>query len=83
MSSYVFKPKGICASQIKFDINNDVVYNVAFSGGCSGNASGLARLVEGMRASDVIKTLAGIKCGARTTSCPDQLGKAIQDAMDK
>lgn len=74
-----FKTKGVCASQIDFEIENDVIKNVIFKGGCAGNASGLSKLVEGMKVEEVILRLEGTTCGKNTTSCPDQLAKALKE----
>lgn len=78
---YTYKTQGTCSSQISFDINNGIVTNVQFIGGCNGNLQGISKLVEGMYAEDIIKKLSGIKCGFKNTSCPDQLSKAIIKAM--
>jgi uncharacterized protein (TIGR03905 family) len=75
---YSFKTSGVCSSLINFDIIDNKVRNVSFLGGCSGNASGIASLVEGMDVNEVIKKLKGIKCGFKSTSCPDQLASALE-----
>lgn len=72
-----YKTSGVCASQITFDVENDLVKNVRFTGGCSGNTQGVALLVEGMHVDEVINRLKGVRCGFKTTSCPDQLTKAL------
>lgn len=79
MKSYI--AKGVCCDKITFDIENDIIKNVRFIGGCSGNTQGVARLVEGMKAEEAIKRLKGIKCGSKTTSCPDQLARAIEENL--
>ncbi len=69
--------------QIKFEIDeNNIVKNVSFLGGCNGNGKGVSSLVEGMEASEVIKRLRGINCNGKGTSCPDQLAKAIDEAIN-
>ena len=74
-----YKTKGVCASHIEFEVDdNKKVHNVRFIGGCSGNTQGVASLVEGMDAEEVISRLKGIKCGFKNTSCPDQLAKALK-----
>lgn len=73
-----YATKGICASEISYEVKDNKVYNVKFVGGCSGNLQGLARLVEGMDVDEVIKRLEGLKCGFKATSCPDQLAKALK-----
>ena len=75
---YIYKTKGVCASQIKFDINKDVISNIQFIGGCNGNLQGISSLVKGMKCEDAISRLEGIKCGFKPTSCPDQLAQALK-----
>ena len=77
----VYKPKGVCSMEIHLDLDGDVIKHVQFVGGCSGNTQGVARLVEGMKATDAIARLEGIQCGMRPTSCPDQLAKALKQAI--
>lgn len=76
-----YNTKGTCAVRIEFDVENGVVKNVAFLGGCDGNHKGIAALVEGQKPEEVTKKLKGITCGRRTTSCPDQLALALEDFM--
>ena len=74
--------KGTCSRQILFDVTEDGrVENVKFIGGCSGNLQGIAKLVQGRKIDDIIDTLKGIKCKANT-SCPDQLCRAIRQALE-
>ena len=79
MQSY--KTKGTCSSRIDFDVVDGKVTGVKFIGGCSGNTQGVAKLVEGMPAKEVIARLEGIQCGRRPTSCPDQLATALKEAL--
>ena len=76
-----YNTKGTCAVRIEFDVEDGVVKNVAFLGGCDGNHKGIAALVEGQKPEEVAKKLMGITCGRRTTSCPDQLALALEDFM--
>ena len=76
-----YNTKGTCAVRIEFDVEDGVVKNVAFLGGCDGNHKGIAALVEGQKPEEVEKKLKGITCGRRTTSCPDQLALALEDFM--
>lgn len=76
---YSYNPKGVCSKGISFDLEDNKVKNVSFIGGCSGNLKGLSSLVEGMEINEVIKRLKGIHCGSRSTSCPDQLSKALEE----
>lgn len=76
-----YNTKGTCAVRIEFDVEDGVVKNIAFLGGCDGNHKGIAALVEGQKPEEVAKKLNGITCGRRTTSCPDQLALALEDFM--
>ena len=78
---YSFKTSGVCARAIEFDLDDGVVKNVRFAGGCMGNTTGVAKLAEGRRADELISVLEGIQCGMKGTSCPDQLAKAIKEAL--
>lgn len=78
---YKFRPMGVCSMEITFDIENDIVKNVSFLGGCSGNTQGVAKLCEGRDAEEVMNLLSGIRCGSKGTSCPDQLAQAIREAI--
>ena len=78
-----FSPRGICASSIDFDVVDGCVSNVKFVGGCDGNHKGLSALVEGMLIDEVIDRLSGIKCGMKSSSCPDQLAKALIEYKSK
>jgi len=80
---YTYRTKGTCSQAIEFDIENDIVTNVNFIGGCSGNTQGVAKLVEGLTGEEIVKRLKGIKCGWKPTSCPDQLATAILEAKSK
>lgn len=77
----VYKTKGVCSTQISFDVADGKVKDVAFVGGCHGNLQGIASLVEGMEVNDAIRRLEGIRCGFKSTSCPDQLAKALKAAI--
>lgn len=78
----LYKTKGVCAQAIEFEITDDhKVHNVKFIGGCSGNTQGVARLVEGMDVNEAVSRLEGIKCGHKSTSCPDQLSIALRQAQ--
>jgi uncharacterized protein (TIGR03905 family) len=77
---YTYNTKGVCSSTITFEIENDIVTSVQFVGGCNGNLKGISSLVIGMKVDDVIERLEGIRCGFKSTSCPDQLAKALASA---
>ena len=78
-----YKTKGVCSSQITFDIVDNKVHNVQFTGGCNGNTQGVAALIEGMDVNEAIQRMEGIRCGFRPTSCPDQLAKALKAAISQ
>lgn len=77
----LYKTSGTCSQAIEFDVDNGIVKNVKFIGGCNGNTQGVGKLVEGMKVEDVISRLKGIKCGMRPTSCPDQLARALEGTL--
>ena len=74
----VYKTKGTCSQAINVEVENGVITFVQFVGGCAGNTEGIAKLVTGMNADDVIRKLEGTPCGNRPTSCPDQLARALK-----
>ena len=78
---YTYQTEQTCSQLIDFDIVDGVLHNVSFFGGCDGNLQGVSRLVEGMKIEDVLARLEGIRCGWKDTSCPDQLCRAIRQAM--
>ena len=78
---YSYNTKGTCSVKIDFDIIDNKVCNVTFLGGCNGNLKGISALVEGMEPKQVIERLKNIKCGFKSTSCPDQLATAIETAL--
>ena len=83
MAHYSYTPNGVCSVKIDFDIDNGIVRNIHFTRGCSGNTQGVARLAEGMPVDEVIERLKGTDCNGRGTSCPDQLAKALEQAIQK
>lgn len=78
---YEYSPKGVCAQKITFDLEDGKIHNLSFSGGCNGNLKAIGLLVEGCDANEVSEKLRGNTCGPRSTSCTDQLSRAIQEAM--
>jgi len=79
---YEYKTSGTCSQMIQFELNDGIISNVLFAGGCNGNLKGIGALVEGQNAEEVMKRCEGIKCGFKATSCPDQLAKAIRQALN-
>ncbi len=80
---YSYKPQGVCSMEIQLDVENDVINDVKFIGGCNGNTQGVAVLCKGRKVDEVIGLLKGINCGRRGTSCPDQLAKALLEISNK
>ena len=80
---YEYKTSGTCSQRILFEIEEGKVKNVTFLGGCNGNLKGIGSLVEGMDAQEVISSLEGTTCGMKATSCPDQLAKALKQALEQ
>ena len=77
-----YKPRGVCAQMIDVELDGDTIKSVAFLGGCSGNTQGVAALVKGMNVDEAIERLQGIRCGFKSTSCPDQLALALKAAKE-
>ena len=78
---FTFYPEGTCSQMIEIELDGDTVKEVIFTGGCNGNLNGISKLIEGMKAEDVISKLEGTRCGFNDTSCPDQLSKALRAAL--
>lgn len=74
----IYKTSGVCSKEINIEVEDGIVKTVTFIGGCSGNASGISRLVAGMPIDEVISRLQGVTCGFKESSCPDQLAKALK-----
>ncbi len=81
--TYTFKPKRVCPISIKFDLNDGIISNVSFVGGCDGNLKAVSKLVDGMEARRVVEILKGNDCRSRGTSCADQLAQAIESALNE
>lgn len=81
--TYTYTTKGVCARSITIEVENNIVKEVKFFGGCNGNTSGISKLVVGMEIDEVISRLENIRCGFKTTSCPDQLAKALKEIKEK
>ena len=79
----VYSTKGVCSREIEVIVNDGVVESVKFVGGCSGNTQGVSALAVGMTVEEVIKRLGGIRCGFKSTSCPDQLATALKEYTSK
>ena len=79
--TYLYAPRGVCSSRIDLELEGDIIKSVRFTGGCNGNLQGISRLVQGMTAGEAIARLEGIRCGYKPTSCPDQLSRALREAL--
>jgi uncharacterized protein (TIGR03905 family) len=73
-----YKTQSVCSRSIEIDVENDIITNVKFIGGCAGNTQGVASLIRGMSVDEAISRLEGIRCGFKPTSCPDQLARALK-----
>lgn len=80
---YTYTPRGVCSRQILIDVEDNIIQNVQFVGGCNGNTQGISALVKGMPVEEVIRRLENIRCGSRPTSCPDQLATALKKVLTK
>ena len=79
---YTYVPRGVCSRMIELEIENDIIKNVRFMGGCHGNLQGISAPVKGMAVDEAIEKLEDIDCSGRGTSCPDQLAKALKAAQN-
>ncbi len=76
-----YMTKGVCSSAIDIELENGTIASVKFTGGCNGNLQGISSLVKGMKPEDAISRLKGIRCGMKSTSCPDQLATALEGML--
>ena len=77
-----YRPRGVCSQKMTLEVERGVIRSLRVEGGCNGNLQGLARRVEGMEVEEVIRRLDGIKCGFKSTSCPDQLAQALKKTRE-
>ena len=80
---FVYKTRGTCSTAIKINVEDGIVQEVVYSGGCNGNLKGIGSLVKGMPVDDVIARLEGLTCGFKSTSCPDLLAKALKQYKEQ
>ncbi|MCI9461595.1 MAG: TIGR03905 family TSCPD domain-containing protein [Oscillibacter sp.] len=84
MKTYAFQPRGVCAREMQVDLDGQgVIQALRVTGGCSGNLQGIASLVQGMAAREAIERLKGIRCGSKSTSCPDQLALGLEQILNQ
>ena len=81
MKNFTYQTKGVCSRAIDIEIDNGIVAKVTYHGGCSGNTQGVAALVQGMKVEEAVERLSGIRCGMKSTSCPDQLATALKEYL--
>ena len=77
-----YRPKGVCSRLMRVEVENGIIRKVEVQGGCSGNLQGISRLLVGMPVQQAIERLEGVRCGLKPTSCPDQLAKALKEALN-
>lgn len=80
---FTYRPRGVCSQQMEIETEGNIIKNVRIIGGCSGNGQGVARLVQGMDLDTAIEKMDGIRCGFKSTSCPDQLAQALKQIKAK
>ena len=81
MEKFSYIPSGVCSRKIDIEIEDGIVKSVKYTGGCAGNTQGVAALVAGMSVDEAIERLSGIRCGFKSTSCPDQLSQALKEYL--
>ena len=80
---YSFRPRGVCSRKMTVEVENGIIRRLEVEGRCDGNLQGISRLVVGMEAEEAIRRLEGIRCGSKSTSCPDQLARGLKDCLSK
>ena len=81
--TYTYMPKGVCSRKMTVELDGEIIKSVKVEGGCNGNLQGISSLVTGMNARDAIAKMRGIRCGFKSTSCPDQLSLALEEALQQ
>lgn len=76
-----YRPKGVCSRLMRVEVEDGIIRQVEVQGGCSGNLQGISRLLVGMPVQQAIERMEGVRCGGKPTSCPDQLAKALRQAL--
>jgi len=79
--TFTYTPRGVCARQMDFEVEDGIVKSVSILGGCHGNLQGISKLLVGMPVTEVIARLKGIRCGGKPTSCPDQIATALEQHL--
>lgn len=81
MTTFEFTPKGVCSRKMIFEMDGDTIQSLSVVGGCNGNLKGIAALVKGKKAQEVIDCLDGVQCGIKGTSCPDQIAQGLKEYL--
>ncbi len=76
-----YRPKGVCSQLFDIDVEDGIIKKVAVKGGCSGNLQGISQLLVGMKVEEAVSRMEGIKCGYKSTSCPDQIAQALKNCI--
>lgn len=79
METYIYKPKGVCAQEMRFVMDHDMIQDVTIVGGCAGNLLGISRMLKDKKISEVLDAFQGVRCGRKPTSCPDQIAEALSE----
>ena len=79
--TYQYRPQGVCSQLMEITVNEGILEDLQVLGGCSGNLKGISALVRGMSAREAVERLKGIRCGAKSTSCPDQLAQGLEQIL--
>ena len=83
MEKFSYIPHGVCSRKIDIEIEDGIIKSVKYTGGCAGNTQGVAALIAGMSVDEAIERLSGIRCGFKSTSCPDQLATALKEYKEQ
>lgn len=78
----IYYPKGTCSRRMTIAVERGMIRSLAVEGGCDGNLKGISKLVQGMKVTDAIEKLDGIRCGSKSTSCPDQFAQALKTLVE-
>ncbi len=78
MTTFTYRPKGVCSQEMVFEIEGDRIMNVKIVGGCQGNLLGISNIIKGKTLEEVISSFEGVECGSKKTSCPDQIARALR-----
>lgn len=79
MEVFTYRPKGVCSTSMVFEMDGDVILNLTITGGCSGNLQGISSILKNKTIDEVLEAFAGIRCGLKPTSCPDQIAQALKE----